>query len=276
MITPAARAQGARYLVLALATALILFPIVWIITTAFKGPGEINAIPPTLLPHRATLGNFQEAIQTDFLLALRNSLIVALSSTLLAMLLSVPAAYAFARYRFPGSRILLFGILMIRMIPGISLILPFFRMMSSVGLLNTYAGLIITYLSFQVPFAIWLLEGFFRALSREIVEAALIDGCSRLRAFTRVMLPLAATGMATAAIFCFLMSWNEFLYAVTLTRTLVAKTGPVAISEAVSSYQIFWGRMAASATFYILPVVAFNVIFQRFIVRGLTLGAVKG
>src|SRR3990172_10622876 len=101
MITPAARAQGARYLVLALATALILFPIVWIITTAFKGPGEINAIPPTLLPHRATLGNFQEAIQTDFLLALRNSLIVALSSTLLAMLLSVPAAYAFARYRFP-------------------------------------------------------------------------------------------------------------------------------------------------------------------------------
>ncbi len=268
--------QVMRTVLLSLAALLTLFPIVWIVMTAFKGPSEINAVPPTLFPLAPVLDNFREAIKTDFFLALRNSVIVGLGSTALAMILSTPAAYAFARYPFRGSRTLIMAVLMIRMVPGISLIIPFFRLMSKIGLMNNYSALIVTYLSFQIPFAIWLLESFFRSLPTEIEEAALIDGCSRLRAFTSVILPLAATGLATAAIFCFLMSWNEFLYGVTLTRTLVAKTGPVAIAEAVTSYQIFWGRMAASATLYILPVIGFNVFFQRFIVRGLTVGAVKG
>jgi len=270
------RDQTFKLVSLSLLAVITIFPIVWIVMTAFKGPEEINVIPPTLIPLRPILGNFVEAIKTDFLLALRNSVVVGLVSTMIAMLISIPAGYAFARYRFPGSRTMLMLILMIRMVPGISLIIPFFKMMQSLHLINTYASLVLTYLSFQVPFATWLLESFFRGLPTEVEEAALIDGCSRLKAFVSVMLPLAAAGLATAAIFCFLMSWNEFLYAVTLSRTLISKTGPVAVSEGVTSYQIFWGRMAASATLYILPVILFNLFFQRFIVRGLTVGAVKG
>jgi multiple sugar transport system permease protein len=268
--------QSTRYLALAVVVLLTLFPIIWIVLTAFKDQQEVTKIPPSLFVTAPTLDNFWQAMEAQFPVALRNSLIVGLGSTLVAMILSVPAAYAFARHPFPGSRALLLTMLIVRMVPGIALVIPFFKMMDSLGLLNNDTALIITYLSFQIPFAVWLLEGFFRALPRELEESALVDGCTRFRAFRSIVLPLAAVGLATAAIFCFIMSWNEFLYAVTLTRTLDAKTGPVAIAEAVTSYQIFWGRMAASATIYVLPVLLFNFFFQRFIVRGLTLGAVKG
>lgn len=268
--------QSARYGALATVVVLTLFPILWILLTAFKGQKDISKVPPSLFIDAPTFDNFIQAIEAQFTTALSNSLVVGVGSTFVAMVLSVPAAYAFARHPFPGSRTLLLLMLIVRMVPGIALVIPFFKMMDTLGLLNNYTALIISYLSFQIPFAVWLLEGFFRSLPREMEESALVDGCSRFRAFRSIVLPLAAVGLATAAIFCFIMSWNEFLYAVTLTRTLDAKTGPVAIAEAVTSYQIFWGRMAASATMYILPVILFNIFFQRFIVRGLTLGAVKG
>ncbi|MBI9051613.1 MAG: carbohydrate ABC transporter permease [Anaerolineaceae bacterium] len=265
-----------KLIFLTLLVLLTLFPIVWIIMTAFKGPDEINLIPPTFFPHRLIFDNFIDAIKSDFLKAILNSIIVGLTSTSIAMLISIPAGYAFARYKFAGSRTILMLILVIRMVPGISLIIPFFKMMAVLGLKDTYTALVLTYLSFQVPFATWLLESAFRNLPAQVEEAAFIDGCSRFKAFLIIMLPLAAPALATAAIFCFLMSWNEFLYAVTLSSTLLSKTGPVVISEGVTSYQIFWGRMAASATMYILPVILFNLFFQRYIVRGLTVGAVKG
>jgi multiple sugar transport system permease protein len=148
--------------------------------------------------------------------------------------------------------------------------------MNRAGLVDSPIALILTYLSFQIPFCIWLLVGFFRAIPPEIEEAAVIDGCSRFHAFLAVILPLSTNGLATAAIFTFLGSWNEFLFAVTLTSTLAAKTAPVLIAESVGSYEIFWGRMAASASMYVVPALAFNFLFQRFIVRGLIAGAVKG
>lgn len=268
--------QAGRYAALVIILILTLFPILWIMLTAFKGPQEISAVPPIFFIRQPTLANFSDAFGFNIHVALGNSVIVASVTTALSMILSVPAAYAFARYPFPGSQVLLTAVLMVRMIPGIALIIPFFRLMNRLNLLNTHSALIITYLSFQIPFAIWLMESFFRALPRELEEAAMMDGCSRFGAFWSIICPLAAVGLATTAIFCAIASWNEFLYAVTLTRTSVSQTGPVAISAGVTSYQIFWGRMAASATIYVLPVLMFNLLLQRFIVQGITIGAVKG
>jgi multiple sugar transport system permease protein len=255
---------------------LTVFPIAWIALTAFKGPQEIGAVPPTPFVKHPTVANFSEALANGFGASLANSVIVGVASTILALLISAPAAYAFARYPFPGSRAILTGVLIVRMVPGIALVIPFFKMMRTLGILNTHTALIVTYLSFQVPFAIWLLEGFFRSLPRELEEAALVDGCSRFRAFRSIVLPVAAVGMATTAIFCFIMSWNEFLYAATFTSGPGSQTGPAAISQAITSYEISWGRMSASALLFIMPVLLFSMFFQRFIVRGLTLGAVKG
>jgi ABC-type glycerol-3-phosphate transport system permease component len=270
------RVQSARYVATIVIVVLTVFPIAWVALTAFKGPQEINAIPPTPFVKHPTLANFTEALDSGFGAALTNSVIVGIASTILAILLSAPAAYAFARYPFRGSRTILTGVLIVRMVPGIALVIPFFKMMKTLDILNTHTALIVTYLSFQVPFAIWLLEGFFRGLPRELEEAAMVDGCSRFRAFVSIVLPVAAVGMATTAIFCFIMSWNEFLYAVTFTSGPDSQTGPAAISQAITSYGISWGRMSASAVVFIAPVLLFSLFFQRFIVRGLTLGAVKG
>jgi multiple sugar transport system permease protein len=264
-----------RTTVLVVLILAALFPIVWIVSTAFKGQLEMFRIPPSIVVQTPTMRNYAETIASGFPRAIWNSIVVALLSTVLSLLLSVPASYAFARFRFPGSRQLLMVILMIKMIPGVSLILPLYKMVARLGLINTHLALILTYTSFQVPFAIWMLEGLFRVIPVEVEEAAILDGYSRFRAFLQVVVPLSMAGIATAAIFSFIGSWNEFMYAVTLTSTQAAKTGTVAISENISSYQIFWGRMASSATMFVLPVLAFNVFFQRYIVRGLTTGAVK-
>ncbi len=266
-----------RGIILALIVVLTLFPIVWIVLTAFKDGGEIFAIPPTFIIRKPTIANFIASLtETPILMSMWNSIVVAVMSTILALIISAPAAYIFSRYRTRLSSILLMIILMVRMVPRVSLSLPFFTIMRTAGLLNSLTALVITYLTFQVPFAIWLMEGFFRSLPLELEEAAAIDGCSRFRAFCSIIMPVAANGLATVAIFTFIGSWNEFLYAVTLTRTASAQTGPVVIASNITSYQIFWGRMAASAVLFIIPVVAFNFLFQRHIVRGLLGGSVKG
>lgn len=264
-----------RMAVLLILMLLALFPIFWIFLTAFKNQMEMFNVPPSIIPRHPTLENYTEAIKLGFPKAIWNSFLVAIFSTTLSLLLSVPASYAFARYRFPGSRQILMVVLMIKMVPGISLILPLYKMFIKIGLINTHLALILSYTSFQVPFAIWMLEGLFRIIPVEMEEAAILDGCSRFRAFLQVIVPLSMVGIATAAIFALIGSWNEFLYAVTVTSTMVAKTGTVAISENISSYQIFWGRMASSATLFLLPIFLFNIFFQRFIVRGFTTGAIK-
>lgn len=265
-----------RIIVLVIMMIFTLFPIIWIFLTSFKGQMEMFKIPPVIIPREPTLNNYWEAINSGFTKSIGNSVLVALFSTALTMLVSVPASYALARYHFPGSRQILMVILMIKMIPGISLILPLYKMFASLGLIDTPLALILSYQSFQLPFAIWMLEGIFRIIPGELEEAAIMDGCSRFGAFLRVIVPVAMVGIATAAIFSLIGSWNEFLYAVTITSTSASKTGTVAISENISSYQIFWGRMASSATMFLLPIFLFNIFFQRFIVRGFTAGAVKG
>jgi len=268
------RAELISYATVVTAIVFFLFPIAWLALTSLKLPSELFSlslpIPPTLRNYAVVLKTYD---MTRFFL---NSLIIATTVTTFALLIGVLAAYGFARFRFPLSLPLLIAILGFRMVPTISLVIPLYLMMSSRGLLDTRAAVIITELAFTLPLAVWIMEGFFRSLPREFDEAALIDGCSRLGALFRIVLPISAPGIAVTAIFTFLFSWNDFVLPLILTSTRNARTLPVALSQMNLLYGIRWDQMSAASMLYIIPTIVIAVLLQRHIVRGLTLGAVKG
>ena len=206
---------------------------------------------------------------------LTNSLVIAIGTTVGSLVLGVLAGYGFARFRFPGSDAVRFMVLVTRMAPRIVLVVPYYLMMQRLGLLDTYTGLVIAYISFALPFTIWLLIGFFMDVPLEIEEAAMIDGCSRVGVLLRVVLPIVAPGLVVAAIFAFLVSWNEFLFALILSG-VKAKTLPVVIAGFNTDAGPLYGEMSAAAVMVMLPNIVMTVALQRFLVRGLTLGAVKG
>ena len=204
-----------------------------------------------------------------------NSVIISVGSSILAVMIGSLAAYALGRFRFKGNRDIAFWILTTRMAPAVAVIIPMFIMYRSFfHLYNTYTGMILVYLVFNLPFAVWMLRGFFAEIPTEIEEAAFVDGCSRLAAFWHVILPLVAPGMAASTIFCVIMSWNEFLFALILTADKT-KTLPVAATTFVGSMGVQWGELCASGTVIMIPLLVFALLMQRHLVRGLTLGAVK-
>ena len=255
---------------------IVLFPLYWTLTSSFKEYVEMFSSPPTFIPKKFTWANYVQVLQGNFPRAISNSLIVAVTSTALALVLGVPAAYSFSRYSFKLSGVLLFVILAIRMFPAVSFMVPMYLMFRKLGLYNTRLALVISYLTFQLPFIIWMMEGFLGSIPTELEEAGRIDGCSRFTVFTRVILPLALPGVAVSAIFSAIMAWNEFPYALVLSSTAVAKTAPVSIAETITSYQIAWGEMTASGTLLIIPVLLFSVYVQKYMVKALVSGAVKG
>ena len=210
-----------------------------------------------------------------FVQYLTNSLVVAVGTTVGSLVLGILAGYGFARFRFRGSEAVRFLVLVTRMAPRIVLVVPYFLMMQKLGLLDTYTGLVIAYVSFALPFTIWLLIGFFVDVPIEIEEAAMIDGCGRLGVLVRVVIPIVAPGLVVAAIFAFLVSWNEFLFALILSG-VNAKTLPVVIAGLTTDVGPLYGEMSAAAVMVMLPNIVMTVALQRFLVRGLTLGAVKG
>lgn len=214
--------------------------------------------------------------ERGFLLAIRNSLVVAGLTTALALPLAAACAYALARLPFRGRGALLALLLAVSMFPQISVVAPLFLALRELGLINTYTGLVLPYVSFTTPLAVWLLTGFFRQLPREIEEAALVDGASRLRTLRDVVLPLAAPGLASTAILTFLYAWNEFLFALSFTFDAGRQTVPVAVALLRGRYQVPWGQVLAAAVLASLPVACVVAAFQRRIVAGLTAGAVKG
>ena len=206
------------------------------------------------------------------------SAIVAVLSTICAIVLGTLAAYALARFRLPrklNMRLALW-ILSTRMFPPIVTAVPLFLLMSDVRLLDTMASLVIVYTAFNLPFVVWMMRGFFQEIPRELEEAARVDGDSRLGALVRVILPLAVPGLAATAVFCLIISWNEFLFALTLTQTDAAMTLPVGIAGRVTQYEIEWGVMSAAGVVAMIPILLFALSVQRYLVRGLSLGAVKG
>jgi len=254
-----------------------LVPVVWIISLSLKKSSDLQ--DGKFLPSSITWDNYSKIFnQNQFTAALRNSIGIALISTVIAIALATTAAYAIARLEFPGKRVVLGAALAIAMFPAISVVSPLFDIWRRVGLYDTWPGLIIPYMTFTLPLAIWTLSAFFREIPWELEQAAQADGATPFQAFRRVIVPLAAPGMFTAAILTFIFAWNDFLFAISLTSSDRARTAPAAIAffNGNSQFQQPTGSIAAAAVIITIPIVVMVLIFQRRIVSVLTSGAVKG
>jgi multiple sugar transport system permease protein len=263
-----------HFFVLLLVIVICVFPFYWMVTTSFKEQSAILSSTPQFF-FRPTLGHYTTAFQKfDIDASLINSLIVAFCTTALSLALGTPAAYAIARFEFRGKRDLWFWFISNRMISPIVVALPFFLIARQFRLLDTQLVLILIYLTFNVPIVVWICADQFRNIPKELDEAATLEGYSSFGIFWRVALPLAAPGIAVSAIFSFIFSWNELLYALVLTRTN-AKTAPVVATSFLSGYELPWGQIMATGTLVALPVIIFSIIVSRQLVRGLTMGAIK-
>ena len=262
--------------VAAVLLAVWAFPVVWALLTSFKTERDVLAYPPTII-FEPTLRNYRDVLfgSASILPNLLSSTIVAGASTALTLLFAVPAAYALARLEFPGRRASGFYVLATQMLPPVGLIIPYYLALQKVGGLDTYWGLIVIYLTFSLPFAIWLLVSYFEDIPREMEEAALLDRAGRLRALWHVILPQVRGGIAVTTIFVFLNAWNEFLFAVVLGGNRVRPV-TVAMFNFISVEQTLWAKLAAGAMLAMAPVILLGLIAQRHIVKGLTVGAVKG
>ena len=272
--------QGNRGILWRVALALLLvfaiFPFYWAVVASFT-PESVLFQSPSLFPRAGTLEHYRALFsERDFWVPIRNSLVVAGSTTILCVSVGAFAAYALARLDFPGKRPMLAFILAVTMFPQIAIVSPLYLLLRKVHLINSYPGLVLPYVTFAMPLAVWMLVGFFKQLPRELEEAALVDGASRWQALVKIILPLAGPGLATTAILTFLYCWNEFLFALSFTLGPERQTVPVAIALFRGQYQIPWGQILAAAIVATLPVAVVILAFQRRIVQGLTAGAVKG
>lgn len=264
----------ALWLAIAAALAFFLLPVVWILLTSFKNQGEVFHYPPVFWPKTIDFSRYSAVLGGPGGRALEDSLVVASANTALSLLVGVPTAYSLSRFRVGGQH-LAFWILSVRMFPPVASAVPLFLLFRSYQLLDTYWALIIAYLTFNVPFVVWFIKGFFDDLPRDLEEAALVDGATRWRAFTGIALRLAVPGIVTSALLAFVFSWNEFLLALFLTRSNV-RTLPVALANLVGGHEIQWGQIGALTVLAIVPVIVLALALQRYVVRGLTFGAVKG
>jgi multiple sugar transport system permease protein len=256
-----------------------LLPVAWIVSLSFKSVSETTVGSPQFLPRDWTLQNYRDIIANpDFTRALLNSFGISLIATLLAVVFATFAAYAIARLEFRGKRWVLSIALAIAMFPVVSLVGPLFDMWRAVGLFNTWPGLIIPYMSFTLPLAIWTLSAFFREIPWEMEQAAQVDGATSWQAFRKVIVPLAAPGVFTAAILTFFFAWNEFVLAISLTSTTASRTVPAQMSFFVGPdpFNPPYAQLATASVIVTLPVIVIVLLFQRKIVAGLTSGAVKG
>ncbi|MGQ9748106.1 MAG: carbohydrate ABC transporter permease [Candidatus Caldatribacteriaceae bacterium] len=265
-----------------------IFPYYWMFSTAFKTPDEYFAFPPIWLPSFPTLENFRvifsgEAIHVagiggiavDIIPPLVNSLAVAIGSTSIALVVGSLAGFALGRFRFRGRKNIAFWIFTIRMLPPIAVIIPYFIIMKNYRLVDTYTGLIITHLVFNLPIAIWLLMRYFAEIPPEIEDAALVDGCSRMQAFQKILLPLVLPGFIATMLFCMIFSWNEYLFALVLTRDRT-ETLPILLSTFVAHKGIAWGPLSSSGVIATFPILVIAVIFQKHLIRIMTMGVLKG
>ena len=263
--------------VLLVVTAIfVLVPIYWIVGTSVKPTSEILVTPTTLFTTSPTLEHFAVALSGDFRRYLGNSLIAAAGATAIGLLLAVPAAWGFAKFAYPGSNALLSFTVVTRVFPPIALALPFFLQFRGWGLVDNPLGLVVAYLPIVLPLMIWMLTGFFRDFPDELVEAARIDGLGTLGILIRIVLPLSLPGLGVATLFGFLVAWNEFVIALTITRTPAAQTMPVGIASLITQFQVLWGEMMAVAAVYLIPVLIVTLLTQRGLIRGLMTGATKG
>jgi len=277
-----------RLLLFLLTIPVLLFiflPLLWLLSASFSTQVELFSVPPHWIPQHPILQNYADiffpgqaasSVPRTFAVSLLNSIKIASAVTLICLVIGSLAAYALVRIPFRHGRAIQLGILATRMIPEVSLVIPLFILASSLQLINKPIVLIIAYMSFALPFSIWLMAAFFETVPIELEDAARIDGCTRLGILFRVVMPISAPGLISTAMFVFLLAWDEFFYALIFTNTLAAKTVPVAIAEFVGRYAVNITGMMAGGILAAVPPVLLALIFQRYIVSGLTAGAVKG
>jgi len=280
----------------------VLAPIAWLVSSSLQSEAEITSVPPHWIPDDPTLYNFAAIFKTssevvtyenrkqgdtatggfipstavNLLPSMKNSFLVAVAVVLLNLLVSVPAAYALAKIRFVGRSTSIYFMLSTRVIPDIALVVPFFLFVQKLGLMDNLWSLIITYLAITVPFSIFILTGYFESLPDELDKAARVDGCSRLQTLLLVYLPLAVPSLVAVVLFTFLTSWNEFLLALMFTQTPAAQTMPIVVASFTSDFNISFSFINAAGVMAIVPPVLIAIVFERYIVSGLTAGAVKG
>jgi ABC-type glycerol-3-phosphate transport system permease component len=254
-----------------------LVPFYWMVATSLKKDKEIYGFEATLIPRQPTLSNYTRLFTTTpFVKYLRNSTIIALGNTLASLLCACLGAYALARLRFPGRGLIARGLVVSYLVPPSLLFIPLFAVLATLSLIDTHQGLILTYLGFSVPFCTWLLMGYFRTVPLELEEAALVDGCSRLGTLVRIILPMSLPALAVVAFFSFTQSWNEFLYANVFVNSVEVRTITTGLTLFIVEDVFFWGPMMGASFLSALPPVLLYLVFQRWVVKGLTLGGVKG
>lgn len=280
----------------------VLAPIAWLVSSSFQSEAEITSVPPHWIPEEPTIENFAAIFKSsskvvtyetrkqgdtatggfipstavNLLPSMKNSFLVALAVVVLNLLVGVPAAYALAKIRFIGRSTSIYFMLSTRVIPDIALVVPFFLFVQKLGLMDNLFSLIITYLAITVPFSIFILTGYFESLPDELDKAARVDGCSRLQTLLLVYLPLALPSLVAVILFAFLTSWNEFLLALMFTQTPASQTMPIVVASFTSDFNISFSFINAAGVMAIVPPVIIAIIFERYIVSGLTAGAVKG
>ncbi len=268
--------KAGRYIALIIAVLFFLFPIFWITVTAIKQPGQYYNYPPIWFPKRPTFAHFIAVQKTGLggYTALKNSFIVTITSTASVMVLGTLAAYAMARFK-TGGRNLAFWVLSQRMLPPIAIVFPLFLMMRIIRWIDTYQVMILFYTTFNLPFVIWMLRGYFAEIPVDVEESAMVDGCSRIGALVRVVLPMIMPGVIATAVFAYIFTWTEFLFGVIFSRTRVF-TVPVAVSTYFGNEGQLWGESGVMAVLSMVPVFIIGLAVQKHFARGLTLGSVKG
>jgi multiple sugar transport system permease protein len=269
--------QAARYAILTVGAAVMLLPFAYMLSTSFKSQAYVLTLPPQFIPHPATVSNYTDAWTShDFARYFVNSLVVAVCTTALSLLLSSMMAYAFARFAFPGRELLYKVLLLGLMIPAMMLIIPQFVLAKYLGLLDSLTGLVVFYVGGSLPLNTFLLRGFFAAIPGELEQAMLVDGAGAWTRYRRLILPLAKPALATATIFTFLASWDEFAWSLTIINTPSKQTLPLAIALFQGENSTLWGLVFAASVIAVVPVIVVFLLFQRYFVQGLTAGAVKG
>jgi multiple sugar transport system permease protein len=264
------------YGLLAVVLLVVLFPIYWMLITAVKSESEITRRVPTFFPENPTFVNAMDLFtRSPVPQQMLNSLLIASCVTIVALLVSSMGSYSVSRLRYPGRDFLAASVFFSYLVPGSLMLIPLYTLFAQLGLLNSQFGVGLAYMSFAIPFSTWMLKGYFGNIPKDLEEAALVDGCNRLRALALVILPLAAPGMVASAIFCFTLSWNEFMVAFVFINKRELLTFPVGLASLIYGDRFLWGQIMTGATLMSAPVLVLYFMAQRFIVSGLTAGAVK-
>ncbi len=272
--------QSRKYLIGASAVAACLFasfPVVWGVLTALKPAAEVITYPPQILPSRISFETFRQVWNdSNFPVFFRNSLWVTAVATLVSLAIAVHAAYGLARFNFAGKTVLMLGLLATSMIPGIAILVPLYNLSVQTGLYNTFTGLIVVYVAWNIPLLVWLLKGFFESVPVELEESAMIDGCTRTRAFYMIVLPMARPGMLAGSIMAMMFVWNDFLIGFTLAVTESKRLIPYGLYSFISNIGVDWGQLMAATVISLVPVLIAFLVLQKWLVQGLMAGAVKG